>query len=292
MQLKIEKGTFKDYSLKDISDALETNLFSLDETTKTIKDVNPDLIINAAAKVGGILANNTFRTEFILENLKININILEALINFPSIKLINLGSSCIYPLNASIPTAEESLMNGKLEPTNSPYAMAKIAAIEMGNALKSQYGHKIINLMPTNLYGPNDNFDLTTSHVLAALINKITYAKKHKKKSVEIWGTGKPKRDFLHVNDLADAVCFLAEKYSASEPINVGSSREISIKELAETIAKLVGWNGTFSFNQSMPDGTILKKLDTTKINDLGWHPKIDIKTGIKQTIKEYEKSL
>ena len=146
--------------------------------------------------------------------------------------------------------------------------------------------------MPTNLYGPNDNFDLTTSHVLAALINKITYAKKNNKESVEIWGTGKPKRDFLHVNDLADAVCFLAENYSSSEPINVGSSKEISIKELAETIAKLVGWNGTFSFNQNMPDGTMLKKLDTTKINNLGWQPKIDIKTGIKETIKEYEKKL
>ena len=177
------------------SNRKDTNLFSLDETTKTIKDVNPDLIINAAAKVGGILANNTFRTEFILENLKININILEALINFPSIKLINLGSSCIYPLNASIPTAEESLMN-ELEPTNSPYAMAKIA-IEMGNALKSQYGHKIINLMPTNLYGPNDNFDLNSSHVIPGLVVKFYNAIKNGSENIEIWGTGEPKKFYM-----------------------------------------------------------------------------------------------
>jgi len=169
------KNLSNSHSVSEIigSNRKDTNLFSLDETTRTIKDVNPDLIVNAAARVGGILANNTFRTEFILENLKININILEALINFPETKLINLGSSCIYPLNASIPTSEESLMNGKLEPTNSPYAMAKIAAIEMGNALKSQYGHKIINLMPTNLYGPNDNFDLNSSHVIPGLIVKF-----------------------------------------------------------------------------------------------------------------------
>jgi GDP-L-fucose synthase len=143
--------------------------------------------------------------------------------------------------------------------------------------------------MPTNLYGPHDNYDLETSHVLAALINKITYAKKYKKESVEIWGTGKPKRDFLHVDDLADAVCFLAENYSSSEPINVGSSKEISIKELAETIAKLVGWNGSFLYKKEMPDGTLLKRLDTTKINKLGWQSKIDFKTGIRETLREYK---
>ena len=146
--------------------------------------------------------------------------------------------------------------------------------------------------MPTNLYGPNDNFDLSTSHVLAALINKITHAKKYKKETVEIWGTGKPKRDFLHVNDLADAICFLAENYSSSEPINVGSSKEISIEDLAKIIAKLVGWNGSFTYNKARPDGTMLKKLDTTKIQEMGWKPQIDIKTGIDDTIKEYIKSV
>ena len=207
-------------------------------------------------------------------------------------KLIFLGSSCIYPKEAEQPIKEEALLCKPLEETNEGYAIAKIAGLKLCSYLFKEHNKDFITVMPTNLYGPNDNFDLNSSHVLAALINKITNAKRNKKEKVEIWGTGKPKRDFLHVNDLADAVCFLAEKYSASEPINVGSSKEISIKELAETIAKLVGWSGTFSFNQSMPDGTMLKKLDTTKINNLGWHPKIDIKSGIKETIKEYEKNL
>ena len=270
----------------------ELDLTDQNKTFNWIKTNKPQAIFIAAAKVGGILTNSLNQSEFLYQNLMIQNNIIRSAAENNVKKLIFLGSSCIYPKEAKQPIKEEALLCKPLEKTNEGYAIAKIAGLKLCSYLFKEHNKDFITIMPTNLYGPNDNFDLSTSHVLAALINKITYAKKNKKDNVEIWGTGKPKRDFLHVNDLADAVCFLAEKYSDSEPINVGSSREISIKELAETIAKLVGWNGTFSFNQSMPDGTMLKKLDTTKINDLGWYPKIDIKTGIKETIKEYEKNL
>ena len=248
----------------------DTDLFSLDQTSQTINEVKPDLIINAAAKVGGILANNTYRTEFILDNLKININILESLIKLPKIKLINLGSSCIYPLNASIPTSEESLMSGQLEPTNSPYSMAKIASIEMGNALKNQYGHEIINLMPTNLYGPYDNFDSNSSHVIPGLIMKFHNALMNKKESVEIWGTGTPKREFLYVDDLASAIEFLLDKDWKYELLNIGSGDEISIKDLAHLIKEVTEFKGEIIFDKSKPDGNPRKLLDSRKINNLG----------------------
>ena len=270
----------------------ELDLTDQNKTFNWIKTNKPQAIFIAAAKVGGILTNSLNQSEFLYQNLMIQNNIIRSAAENNVQKLIFLGSSCIYPKEAKQPIKEEALLCKPLEKTNEGYAIAKIAGLKLCSYMFKEHKKDFITIMPTNLYGPNDNFDLSTSHVLAALINKITYAKKNKKDNVEIWGTGKPKRDFLHVNDLADAVCFLAERYSDSEPINVGSSREISIKELAETIAKLVGWNGTFSFNQSMPDGTMLKKLDTTKINDLGWYPKIDIKTGIIETIKEYEKNL
>jgi GDP-L-fucose synthase len=271
------------------SNRKDTNLFSLDETLRTIKDVNPDLIVNAAAKVGGILANNTFRTEFILENLKININILEALINFPSTKLINLGSSCIYPLNAPIPTSEKSLMDGKLEPTNSPYSMAKIAAIEMGNALKSQYGHKIINLMPTNLYGPNDNFDLNSSHVIPGLIVKFHNAIKNGNENIEIWGTGKPKREFLYVDDLSSAVEFLLEKEWEDDLLNVGSGEEISIKELSYLLKEITMFDGDIIFDTTKPDGNPRKLLDSGKINSLGWKSSTSLSSGLQKTFEWYK---
>ena len=270
----------------------DLDLTNQNQTFNWIKANAPQVIFIAAAKVGGILTNSLNQSEFLYQNLMIQNNIIGSAAENNVQKLIFLGSSCIYPKEAEQPIKEEALLSKPLEKTNEGYAIAKIAGLKLCSYLFKEHNKDFITIMPTNLYGPNDNFDLNTSHVLAALISKITYAKKNKKENVEIWGTGNPKRDFLHVNDFADAVCFLAENYSASEPINVGSSKEISIKELAEMIAKLVGWYGTFSFNQSMPDGTMLKKLDTTKINNLGWHPKIDIKTGIKQTIKEYEKSL
>ena len=270
----------------------DLDLTNQNQTYNWVKAKAPQVIFVAAAKVGGILTNSLNQFEFLYQNLMIQNNIIRSAAENNVQKLIFLGSSCIYPKESKQPIKEEALMSKPLEKTNEGYAIAKIAGLKLCSYLFKEQNKDFITIMPTNLYGPNDNFDLSTSHVLAALINKITYAKKNNKENVEIWGTGKPKRDFLHVNDLADAVCFLAEKYSASEPVNVGSSKEISIKELAETIAKIVGWNGTFSYNKSMPDGTMLKKLDTTKINNLGWHPKIDIKTGIKETIKEYEKNL
>tara|TARA_B100000945_G_scaffold319009_1_gene325197 strand:- start:17741 stop:18496 length:756 start_codon:yes stop_codon:yes gene_type:complete len=250
------------------------------------------LIINAAAKVGGILANNTYRTEFILDNLKININILESIIPYPEIKLINLGSSCIYPLSASIPTNEESLMNGKLEPTNSPYAMAKIASIEMGNALKIQHGHKIINLMPTNLYGPHDKFDLKNSHVIPGLIMKFHEALINKNKTIQIWGTGEPKREFLYVDDLAGAIEFLLDRDWEYELLNIGSGEEISIKDLAYLIKEITGFTGEVEFDTSKPDGNPRKLLSSEKINSLGWKSQISLGTGIKLTYDWYKENL
>ena len=270
-------------------DKSDLDLTNQSQTFNWIKKNVPQVIFIAAAKVGGILANSQNQAEFLYQNLMIQNNIIRSAAENNVEKLIFLGSSCIYPREAEQPIKEKELLCKPLEKTNEGYAIAKIAGLKLCSYLFKEHKKDFITIMPTNLYGPHDNYDLKTSHVLAALINKITYAKKYKKKSVEVWGTGKPKRDFLHVDDLADAVCFLAEKYSSSEPINVGSSKEISIKELAETIAKLAGWEGSFSYNKEMPDGTMLKKLDTTKINKLGWQPKIDIKTGIKKALKEYK---
>ncbi len=270
----------------------DLDLTNQNQTFNWIKANSPEVIFIAAAKVGGILTNSLNQSEFLYQNLMIQNNIIKSATENNVQKLIFLGSSCIYPKESEQPIKEEVLLSKPLEKTNEGYAIAKIAGLKLCSYLFKEKNKDFITIMPTNLYGPNDNFDLTTSHVLAALINKIINAKKNKKENVEIWGTGKPKRDFIHVNDLADAACFLAENYSSSEPINVGSSKEISIKELAEMIAKLVDWHGTFLFNKSMPDGTMLKRLDTTKISTLGWSPKIDIITGIKQTIKDYEKSL
>ncbi len=267
------------------------NALDLTDQKKTfswIKKNTPQVVFLAAAKVGGIKANSLNQAEFLYQNLMIQNNVIKAAAKLNVEKLIFLGSSCIYPKEANQPIKESSLLCKPLEKTNEGYAIAKIAGLKLCSYLFEEHKKDFITVMPTNLYGPNDNFDLDNSHVLAALINKITYAKKNNKESVEIWGTGKPKRDFLHVNDLADAVCLVAEKYSSSSPINIGSSKEISIEELALTIAKLLDWGGTFKFNSNMPDGTMLKKLDTTKINKMGWRPKIDIKTGIKNTIKEF----
>ena len=269
----------------------DTDLFDLNQTRETILETSPDLIINAAAKVGGILANNTYRAEFILDNLKININILEAIIDNPQIKLINLGSSCIYPLNASIPTKEESFMTGKLEPTNSPYAMAKLTAIEIGNALSIQYGHKIINLMPTNLYGPNDNFHPTNSHVIPGLISKFHNGKINKQDSVKIWGDGSPLREFLYVDDLSSAISFIIENDINNSLMNVGSSEEVSILGLAEMIKDVVGFKGIIAFDETKPNGNDRKLLDSSLINSFGWRPKIGLNEGLDKTYSWYVKN-
>ena len=267
----------------------DTDLFSFDETKKLIDTELPDIIINAAAKVGGIHANNTQRTEFILNNLKINMNILESLIAHDEISLINLGSSCIYPLGASIPISEDSLHTGKLEPTNSPYAMAKLTAIEIGNALTQQYGHKIINLMPTNLYGPNDNFSETTSHVIPGIISRMHKSKVNKDVSFKVWGTGKPLREFMHVDDLTDAISFLINNELLSETLlNVGTNEEISINELVEKIKSIIDFKGQIEFNSDMPDGNPRKLLDSSKLNNYGWEPKVTLNSGLKDVYHWY----
>ncbi len=259
----------------------DTNLFSFTETKNTIEKVKPDLIINAAAKVGGIYANNTLRSDFIIENLKINMNILEACINYEEIEIINLGSSCIYPLNAENPIKEESLLTGKLEPTNSPYALAKITAIEIGKSLKLQYGHKILNLMPTNLYGPGDNFSETESHVIPGLISRMHKAKELNQETFPIWGSGLPLREFLFVDDLSYAIEFLINKDTNEDLLNIGSGVEISILELSELIKKTIGYSGKLTFDKSMPDGNPRKLIDSSKIMNLGWKPKVELQEGI-----------
>ena len=266
----------------------DADLFNYDSTKNIIEDNKPNIIINSAAKVGGIYANNKYRTTFLLDNLKININILEACINFPNIKIINLGSSCIYPLDAPTPIKESSVLDGKLEETNSPYAIAKIAGIELGKSLHSQFGHEVINLMPTNLYGPRDNFSDLNSHVIPGLIQRIHNAKIEKNKNVEIWGSGKPLREFLYVNDLADAIKFIINNNVRDELINIGSGEEITIKDLANLICEVIGYNGSLLFDSSMPDGNPRKLLDSSKINSLGWKAKTKLKNGLEKTYKWY----
>jgi len=270
----------------------DTDLFSLSETSKKIKASNPDIVIIAAAKVGGIYANNTQRFSFIIENLKISMNIFESLANFPNIKIVNIGSSCIYPLNAESPIAEESLMTGKLEPTNSPYSMAKLSSLEIAKTMKEQFGHKILNLMPTNLYGPNDRFEEFNSHVIPGLIYKMHKGKIGKFDKVEIWGSGAPLREFMHVDDLSSAIEFLIETDSSHELLNIGSNESISIKELAELIKKIVNYEGELNFNSSYPDGNPKKLLDSSKLNNLGWQSSISLEEGIKDTYNWYVKNM
>ena len=263
----------------------DADLFSYEDTRNIILKNTPDVIINAAAKVGGIHANNTKRTEFILENLKINMNILEACIDLNEIKIINLGSSCIYPLNSKNPINEEDFMEGQLEPTNSPYAVAKIAAIEIGKSLNEQYGHTVVNLMPTNLYGPNDNFSREDSHVIPGLIRRMSDAKKESKKEFNIWGSGKPLREFLYVDDLAESIEFVIESNVESGLYNIGSGDEITIFDLAKKIQSLLDYKGNLSFDSSKPDGNPRKLLDSKKINDLGWKSRTSLDKGLEKTI-------
>ena len=270
----------------------DTNLFSFDDTFETIKDFRPDVIVNAAAKVGGILANNTDRFEFITENLKINMNILESLKHFKDIKLVNLGSSCIYPLDAPNPIKEEYIMDGKLEPTNSPYAMAKLAAIEMGDALEIQFNSKIVNLMPTNLYGPNDNFSENESHVIPGLISRMHKAKLSQESVFNIWGTGNPKREFLYVDDLAEAINFVIENDVNTKLLNVGSNEEVTIKELSIVIKEALKFEGSLEFDETKPDGNPRKLLDSTKIFELGWKPLVSLTQGIERTYSWFNENI
>jgi GDP-L-fucose synthase len=247
----------------------------------------PAYVILAAAKVGGIHANNTYRAEFIYDNLMIEANIIHSAYTNKVTKLLFLGSSCIYPKMAPQPLKEEYLLSGYLEQTNQPYAIAKIAGIEMCDSYRFQYGCNFISAMPTNLYGTNDNYNLENSHVLPALIRRIVLAKKNNEPNVTIWGTGTPRREFLHVDDLADACYFLLQNYNEQGLVNIGCGKDVSIKELAELIVTEVGYEGQLVFDTSKPDGTPRKLMDTTKVNHLGWSSIIDLKAGIRKTILE-----
>ena len=270
----------------------KTDLFNLDETKKLIEDIKPNVVINAAAKVGGIYANNTQRFSFIVDNLKINMNILESCKPFSEIKIINLGSSCIYPLNAPNPITEEQFMNGKLEPTNSPYAMAKLSSIEIGNSMTKEFGHEIINLMPTNLYGPHDYFSDSNSHVIPGLMQRMHKAKIKDEQEFFIWGSGNPLREFLHVDDLARAIKKVIEVKTNESLINVGSSEEISIKKLAESLKNVIGYKGLLGFDKSKPDGNPRKLLDSTKILDLGWRPEVGLNQGLVDTYEWFTENI
>jgi GDP-L-fucose synthase len=248
----------------------------------------PEYVFLCAAKVGGILANSKYKANFIYDNLMIECNIINASFVYGVKKLLFLGSSCIYPKNSNLPIKEESLLSGYLEKTNQPYAISKIAGIELCQSYKFQYGCNFISAMPTNLYGTNDNYDIENSHVIPALIRKISDAKDKKHESVTIWGSGKPKREFLHSSDLADACIFLMNNYNSEEIINIGTGIQISIKDLAIMICKIINFKGNLHFDLNMPDGTMEKVLDVTRINKLGWHYSIDLDHGLEMTINEY----
>lgn len=248
----------------------------------------PDTVVLAAARVGGIEANRSAKGDFILENLQIEVNVLAAAHRTGVSKLLFLGSSCIYPKLAEQPIREDSLLTGPLEETNEPYAIAKIAGLKTCTFLREQYGDDFISMMPTNLYGPYDNFDPVSSHVMAALIRKFVDAVDSGAAEVVVWGTGTPRREFLHVDDAASAALFLLDNYSSGETINVGWGEDISILELAEMIAEKTGFAGTTRLDEKKPDGTPRKLLDTSKINDLGWHPAIGLEEGLDDAIAWY----
>ena len=244
----------------------------------------PAYVLLAAARVGGILANSTYPAQFIYDNLMIAANVIEAAHQTGTRKLLNLGSSCIYPKMAPQPLHESALLTGPLEPTNRPYALAKIAAIELCDSYRAQYGDDFISVMPTNLYGPHDNFDLKSSHVMPAMMRKMHEAKLAGAPTVEIWGSGTPRREFLHSQDLADACLFLMEHFDGSGPINIGVGEDISIRDLALLVREIVGYEGELAFDTSKPDGTPRKLMDVSRINELGWRAEIELREGVKTT--------
>jgi GDP-L-fucose synthase len=259
----------------------ELNLLDRRSVREFFEQERPSIVIDAAAKVGGILANNEQPVEFLLQNLTIQNNLIEAAADTGARKLLFLGSSCIYPKMAPQPISEDSLLTGPLEPTNDAYAIAKIAGIKLCQSYARQYGKNFISAMPTNLYGPHDNYDLRNSHVLPALIRKVHEAKKAGAKSIAVWGSGNPRREFLHTDDLADACVFLLEHYDQPDLINVGCGEDVTIRELAETVCDVLGFEGTLEFDPTKPDGTPRKLLDIQKIKSLGWSPKIPLREGI-----------
>ena len=264
----------------------ELDLRDRNAVYRFLKSARPALVLVAAAKAGGIKANNDFPVEFLLENLQIQNNLVSGSFEHGVQKLLFLGSSCIYPKFAPQPIKETALLTGPLEPTNEPYAIAKIAGIKLCQAYSRQYGANFISAMPTNLYGPGDNFDPVTSHVIPALIQRMHQAKKSRSPEVVIWGTGTPRREFLHCDDLAQAVRFLFEKYDSPEIINIGWGEDITIRELAMLIRKVVGFEGELVFDETKPDGTPQKLLDVTRLRSLGWEPKIPLEQGVEQTYR------
>lgn len=250
----------------------------------------PEFVFLAAARVGGIHANNTMRADFLYDNVMIEANVIHEAYKHHVKKLLFLGSSCIYPKTAPQPLREDSLLTSALEPTNEPYALAKIAGIKLCENYRKQYGCDFISVMPANLYGPNDTYHLQHAHVLPTLIRKCHEAKVNRQNAIELWGSGKPMREFLHVDDLAEACLFLMQHYSEETHINVGTGQEISIAELAQTIANIVGYSGTFYYNPKMPDGTMRKVMDISKLRKLGWCAKISLTEGIKNVYAQYVK--
>ena len=269
----------------------ELDLRNQDATNRFFEENKPEYVFLAAAKVGGIVANNTYGADFIYNNLIIQTNVINASHVNGVKKLLFLGSSCIYPKHSPQPIKEEYLMTGLLEPTNEPYAIAKIAGLKMCDAFRAQYRCNFISVMPTNLYGPNDNYDLQNSHVLPGLLRKMMVAKRNQELYVNVWGTGNPRREFLHVNDLADACIFLMQTYNSQGWINVGVGEDVSIKELAEMIKDVVGYEGGIAFDSEKPDGTPRKLLDVSLINSLGWKSKIELKQGIESVYNELKSS-
>jgi GDP-L-fucose synthase len=281
---KLKNEGFENFVLRT---SKELDLRNQQTVDQFFEEEKPDYVFLAAARVGGILANNTYRAEFLYDNLMIQSNVIHAAYKNDVKKLMFLGSSCIYPKMAPQPLKEESLLTGLLEPTNEPYAIAKIAGIKMCDAYRSQYGCNFISVMPTNLYGPNDNYDLEKSHVLPALIRKFHEAKRDGQPFVEMWGTGSPLREFLHVDDLADACYFLMQNYNEKGFVNIGVGEDISIKNLALLIKEIVGYKGEIKHDLSKPDGTPRKLLDVSKLENAGWKAKIELREGIQKVYNQ-----
>ncbi|MFM2207736.1 MAG: hypothetical protein RL213_1711 [Bacteroidota bacterium] len=269
----------------------ETDLRDMLAVEQLFQSEQPEYVFLAAAKVGGIHANNTFRADFIYDNLAIELNVIHAAYRQGVRKLLFLGSSCIYPKDASQPLKEEYLLTGQLESTNEPYAIAKIAGIKLCEAYRDQYGCDFISAMPTNLYGPNDNYDLESSHVIPALIRKFHEAKKSGKESVTVWGSGKPLREFLHADDLAAACVFLMERYSDRRFLNIGYGKDHSISDLAKMISDIVGFRGRIEYDPTRPDGTYRKLLDCSRLFSMGWSPSISLEEGLRSTYVSFQES-
>jgi GDP-L-fucose synthase len=278
----------KDYFKVLSPNRKDLDLFDKKKVDNFFKKEEPHYVVNCAAKVGGIYANTKYPADFIYENLLIQNNVIFACHKYRTKKLVFLGSACIYPRDCKQPIKENYLLTGLLEKTNEYYAVAKIAGLKMIEAFNNQYNHNFISIMPSNIYGINDNFHTKNSHVISALIDKIYKAFKKNKKNIKLWGSGKALRDFLYVDDAARAILFLLKHYNKSEPINVGSGKEISIKSLSQIISKIIGYKGDIMFDYLSPDGTPRKILDISKIKKMGWEPMFDLKTGLEKTIKWY----